>query len=1608
MSTPRIIRATEKLLHQISRTARTLPKKLMGWLLRSLLVLGKRPSWSKAGFVLPTTVLLLLVVTLTVGAIGFRTFTRTQQTIGERQQRVIYNAATPVIDRAKSKLEFLFDLDRDPRGGTVPSQDTLLHMMLNDGVQVERHPSGVDPYTITDTNAARSETRIDVNNDGRLDNAWKYRADTNGDGTEDATVAYSIISQTPADPETLRDTRDTVAGRGILDRAAKLEVRNSPLSTATQLGGRCLSRTSGGGTASGLTNGAGWFRDPVSTTTIRKNFQVDVYVLPDSKNGTVATLEFQQDRQAVQGFKWAAWFRNDLEIFPGPQFNWNGAMHTEGNIIIGSSAFRGYMISAYSSCLYTQDASEITAAESDGDVNKGIPAFQGQFLAGTIKNDAFESTPKFDLWNGANTMPLTDRPMSTAADSVLEAGFKPTDFALEPVRLHTDDISVSRNPAIANPAARRDSNWENRELNRTRRMYNLVQPTPYVDDTFRADDRWGPKPRWDVDRKPIPEKIGNPIEGNMLLTGNDPADGDSTSVGLDGYWERRARRDGLRLVVGQRLELGDPVGWGGPAGTSLSNTGEAAITPLKEPLRPWQGCAASNSSRCNEARQRKTLWDNLASVQATAVYYSKFQNGTDPDFPLACVATTVHPGTAGTLDRSSTFENLAFGLPTTAIPGYTDSLRPLIISDFFRGRGTNGWEFAVPPIQDFRSSNSALRIALSNLAQFAGDPEGGYPSFPAPNRDGFTHPYPPMAMFGDFSVLRRVINQMDSAAGGYDALSPADKTALHTAGCTLGMLAYNLDYLEKLPKADDPSLASLIGPRTVVPDTQDGVQGLREYISLIDAVTTGDATADNAPTLTGVPQSIMNLSAAEMDDMAWNSARSNNPETYIRLLERWRDLPSTPTAQKDQMTQIIYLAQLLITREQVARDRAFGFLPVNPTSPQASAMRPLGECFTWNQATTLDPLRRLCSARPRYPVLYSLFPTYRGDVPLAPAVDAIGDGTIEAAYSSPTGFLNHGDVNDRTLNQNTQVRDTVDDNDPYIKSSANPGVIYKVVRPSAVATLPRGMVDSNSTILMGSSQGWKLPVKSASPGSTPNSNSQNLIKVCPTTTCSQPQSATAQAPALSGSRFQIPFKDSALYNGRELMSVRVLNLDLDLLRTSSTPSTDYWLPRSGIIYAAREDALSEAHIVRPSRGNWTTCTDEAALLAGSLQNNDNCRMSTNDRYSLNTDPPLNEDSGVSPKPVDFFPDPDRRPNGFRLRNGASLGRPGDNGLGLSFITDNPAYVQGPFNLHRAPGQTSTDRNSGLEEFITPLQRLATNFSNFYTRDTLDDAFSKPTTDQWRPSEVLADAVTPISTNFCDGSIEDSFTTTASNGPGLTSPFLQSRYGCTSSNNNSVTSYQNQPRASDTVTPAPNSSIRWMRTNLADSLWPATVTTGITDGSAPIEGDSPIFIHGSANPQTIREGFYKGRYSNMNGGRNLNSAVSGTQMNMIMVSGIVPSRRLQSYGGLHNFPRFLEDWNGDLFMSGAFLQLNFSTYATAPYDQESWQPESPEPTTSELIPYYGAPTRRWGYDVGLQYAPAGPVAQRFQFSQPTRSEFYSEPAASDPYIKNLCRSISSNC
>ena len=228
------------------------------------------------------------------------------------------------------------------------------------------------------------------------------------------------------------------------------------------------------------------------------------------------------------------------------------------------------------------------------------------------------------------------------------------------------------------------------------KMMITAQPV-LLDDGYRADNRYGPKPKYNDDEGlkkedgaplTVTHKSGDAIVGRDVLISNSASA--DTGYGLDGYWERSAIANGLRIVVGQRLELGDYFGWKEsddplyppsdtdfelPVARRSSNNFSGYFKPGTDNLQ--KGAA--------ETLQMRSLRDNLAAVQGLVVYHSA---DSAAGSPLACVAATSHPGTQETLEDSRTFEQYSY---------VNSSGQRLWETNFLTGRGTkNGVEFAPP------------------------------------------------------------------------------------------------------------------------------------------------------------------------------------------------------------------------------------------------------------------------------------------------------------------------------------------------------------------------------------------------------------------------------------------------------------------------------------------------------------------------------------------------------------------------------------------------------------------------------------------------------------------------------------------------------------------------------------------------------------------------------------------------------------------------------------------------------------------------------------------------------------------------------------------------
>ncbi|MEL6453478.1 MAG: hormogonium polysaccharide biosynthesis protein HpsA [Cyanobacteria bacterium J06623_5] len=1570
-----------------------LSRRFMSGLLRSLFFINAFPRYKRAGFVLPTTVLLLLMVSLTVGAMSYRTFSRTSQTIAYREQQVIDGLAAPAIDRAKAKIEFLLTKDAAVADKRPPSSGDLLTALAN----------SASDYTIP------GETRVDLDSTTTNDNAWSFEAP---DGT---TVVYSI---------TIDDLNSGVGiDSALSDKADNFVVRNGPIDTTTPQSNCPVERLAGDG----------W--QLTGQARLAKNFQVDVLAIKGSgPTKTVSAAEYQQVRTASRGNRWGAWFRYDMEVAPGGSFRWNGAIHTEGSLLASASSknsgaqFVAYMISSEKSCVYDDDSSVIEVSGFVDNDKDGTNDFQGQSIAGTVSregNNSFFTNGKAHFHTDTTARDNKDANADNHYDDGVETlgsgkdtvnrknGGSAADVMQDPISIFTEDTFVHID----------DSNGEdkwNRVNGNISRIENddVGAARPFLDDGYRSDNRYGPKPVYNSKNSlktangvdlPTPHKSGDTITDNELLT---KENSDTQDYGLDGYWERSAADQGLRVIVGQRLELGNMLGWAGADDPLYPPNSDFEVmeTSSNSPRRVLKGPA--------ETMQMRSLRDNLAAVQSMAVYHSLDSAG--GKYPLACIASTVHPGNQKTLENSRTFDAVTYKAPPI-----NPSDPPVTVNtwktDFLTGNGTNGLEFSPPAksllgvatttvdgvtVDNLKtgSIDTEWAKALKNLAYFAGDPSGGAPSFPAVQARSASgivaHPYPYMSMWGDFSILRRILTDYS----GTTPLSTADQSSIHTAACTLGMLAHNLDVVEK--EAKSILSDNLTEITTVIADathksTIDGKATVGEKIEYIGA--------NISPVLTAEEVLAINL---------------------YRQVERDRTLGFLKDA---------------ASGANICSRSEFDDVPGGITDPQKDAL-----VSVLCEQTSADT--------PKYPSLYYVFPKFdhsqtgTDDSSNAPAVNHTQPTTEE--YISQGGSYSGSYL--ETVNA----------------SIASDSKIYKEANISAIALTPRVRND------------WRTPSRSLgaysdfnfsgpfvapkdafddsaddNPGNVEKNLSQNIIGL-------------GTSGGSTYDFYQTSLLDKAIMDGRELLTVRLMDVDIDLLTNvdSSASSDDVdtaikvggkaWIREdSGIVYAFREDAVREDAIVRPYSSQlnnnpktaWDACKTVKALTAPIPSTPSGttgyCHMEV--LPSNPYDPPLNSQTGISPKPVDMVADPMRRPYGFRLINGKSLNRPTVTGnvqsAGMTFVTDNPVYIKGDFNLHAQKSAADLEL-ALLEEFKGAGQLLGTEFAKykntdedkarklFYGRTTLDDRFARPNDDNWRPVEVFADATTMLSNIFLDGWIEDYFVNSSKNSDGdrgkprKNSSFLNANRPWFSSGDSGeyVSSRWQHEDVSDFNTPVfvdRNGKTYRQQSSGAGAYQVFPKDSGGQNISFYVKTDTGIDPVGSNKKHLYIARQVQQPTPEKTTGSTPKAPV---RINALLIGGIVPARQGQSYGGLHNFPRLLEFWPGrQLVISGGFFQLNFSSQAVAPYDQDaSWEAGSPiysgegqneikvgsykTGNQHSSTFYYGAAERIWGYDVAFQYSPAAPIARRFVRLDRPRSEFYRELPVDDPYIQKLCAAAGGGC
>lgn len=327
-------------------------KKQVIWLLRTLFTKNRRRGTGNAGFVLPTVAMVSLVVVLLTTAILFRSFERSKNASNVRVNEAALNAATPAIDRARAKINKLFQDGRLPRA--TPTDDALYSTLKGN---INEYTFGDETQLQLALNTAQQAKRSEAAEKAKtLDTAWLYPLDTDNNGKFDSYTLYGIYFRNPP------------TDAGIYKYARNpLEARTLPMTTGN-VSGDCGDTL---GTSATLVGNTGWFKVgnklkkaffvytatvPI-TTTPASNTKYELY----KGNKSFSALEYQQERIQIPVVNNAVLYEDDIDISPGPAFRLNGRIFTNSNFLTGSPAnsVKLYQVSSKESCFYDDDNAKI-------------------------------------------------------------------------------------------------------------------------------------------------------------------------------------------------------------------------------------------------------------------------------------------------------------------------------------------------------------------------------------------------------------------------------------------------------------------------------------------------------------------------------------------------------------------------------------------------------------------------------------------------------------------------------------------------------------------------------------------------------------------------------------------------------------------------------------------------------------------------------------------------------------------------------------------------------------------------------------------------------------------------------------------------------------------------------------------------------------------------------------------------------------------------------------------------------------------------------------------------------------------------------------------------
>ncbi|CAD5933574.1 hypothetical protein PCC9214_01452 [Planktothrix tepida] len=388
-------------------------------LLRVWMRINRHDRYGRAGFVLPTVTMVLLVVVLLSITIMLRSMDRAKMAQYRRVDEQVLQAATPALDRANAKLT---ELLADPTLPKETPSDEELYRALNrkddqgkyyytlggeERIVIQYDVDGGGIYSLTKevTDNVALEKRENITT------AWRFPVDTNNNGKYDSYALYGIYFKRPPDTS---DTPPKPRPRSPLD------ARSLPMDISQTVSQDCAAL----GSSAGFIDSSGWARIGGN---LKKAFFVYTTTVPIPEGAVPAdtatqqfeffkgtpsfsALEYQQDRSRVPLTNNAVVYEDDLDISPGPFFNLNGRIFSNSNLIASprnsaaDTKLRLYQVSSPKSCFYTAENSKIIVG--------------GNVINGVVDNDALANPVEIHLFKEAQEPNKTGKSLSTSNDSV--------------------------------------------------------------------------------------------------------------------------------------------------------------------------------------------------------------------------------------------------------------------------------------------------------------------------------------------------------------------------------------------------------------------------------------------------------------------------------------------------------------------------------------------------------------------------------------------------------------------------------------------------------------------------------------------------------------------------------------------------------------------------------------------------------------------------------------------------------------------------------------------------------------------------------------------------------------------------------------------------------------------------------------------------------------------------------------------------------------------------------------------------------------------------------------------------------------------------------------